>query len=154
MTSLLEHLEGTGYFDSLDMGLARLLQRVDGAGELTALGAALVSREARKGNVCVSLSHVALEPVADDEGMLDESKRWPAVEGILGRWLDGGLHRGDSVAAPFYGHLNIPASGERAGILDILAIRWIVTSSPPAWCCTRRSPFASCLPPTRPTPRG
>jgi 3-dehydroquinate synthase len=29
----------------------------------------------------------------------EESKRWPAVEGLLGRWLDGGLHRGDSVAA-------------------------------------------------------
>jgi 3-dehydroquinate synthase len=26
-------------------------------------------------------------------------KRWPAVETLLGQWLDGGLHRGDSVAA-------------------------------------------------------
>jgi len=33
--------------------------------------------------------------VADGE----EHKRWPAVEGLLGQWLDGGLHRGDTVAA-------------------------------------------------------
>jgi 3-dehydroquinate synthase len=26
-------------------------------------------------------------------------KRWPAVETLLGQWLDGGLHRGDSVTA-------------------------------------------------------
>ena len=29
----------------------------------------------------------------------EKSKRWPAVESLLGRWLDCGLHRGDSVAA-------------------------------------------------------
>jgi len=29
----------------------------------------------------------------------EEHKRWPAVEGLLGRWLDAGLHRGDTVAA-------------------------------------------------------
>jgi len=29
----------------------------------------------------------------------EEHKRWPAVETLLGRWLDDGLHRGDTVAA-------------------------------------------------------
>jgi 3-dehydroquinate synthase len=29
----------------------------------------------------------------------EEHKRWSTVEGLLGRWLDGGLHRSDSVAA-------------------------------------------------------
>jgi len=29
----------------------------------------------------------------------EEHKRWPAVDGLLGRWLDDGLHRGDTVAA-------------------------------------------------------
>jgi 3-dehydroquinate synthase len=29
----------------------------------------------------------------------EQHKRWPAVEGLLGRWLDDGLHRGDTVAA-------------------------------------------------------
>jgi 3-dehydroquinate synthase len=29
----------------------------------------------------------------------EEHKRWPTVEGLLGRWLDQGIHRGDSVAA-------------------------------------------------------
>jgi len=29
----------------------------------------------------------------------EEHKRWPAVETLLGRWLDAGLHRGDTVAA-------------------------------------------------------
>ena len=29
----------------------------------------------------------------------EEHKRWPAVEGLLGRWLEQGIHRGDSVAA-------------------------------------------------------
>jgi 3-dehydroquinate synthase len=29
----------------------------------------------------------------------EEHKRWPTVEGLLGRWLDAGLHRGDTVAA-------------------------------------------------------
>ena len=29
----------------------------------------------------------------------EEHKRWPTVETLLGRWLDGGLHRGDTVAA-------------------------------------------------------
>jgi 3-dehydroquinate synthase len=33
--------------------------------------------------------------IADGE----EHKRWPAVEGLLGQWLDAGLHRGDTVAA-------------------------------------------------------
>ena len=33
--------------------------------------------------------------IADGE----EHKRWPTVEGLLGRWLDAGLHRGDTVAA-------------------------------------------------------
>jgi len=33
--------------------------------------------------------------VADGE----EHKRWPTVEGLLRRWLDAGLHRGDTVAA-------------------------------------------------------
>ncbi len=29
----------------------------------------------------------------------EEHKRWSTVEGLLGRWLDRGLHRGDTVAA-------------------------------------------------------
>jgi len=29
----------------------------------------------------------------------EEHKRWPAVEGLLGQWLEAGLHRGDTVAA-------------------------------------------------------
>jgi len=29
----------------------------------------------------------------------EEHKRWPAVEGLLGQWLEAGLHRGDAVAA-------------------------------------------------------
>jgi len=29
----------------------------------------------------------------------EENKRWPTVETLLGRWLDEGLHRGDTVAA-------------------------------------------------------
>ena len=29
----------------------------------------------------------------------EEHKRWPAVEGLLGNWLDAGLHRGDTVVA-------------------------------------------------------
>jgi 3-dehydroquinate synthase len=29
----------------------------------------------------------------------EEHKHWPTVEGLLGRWLEQGLHRGDSVAA-------------------------------------------------------
>jgi len=29
----------------------------------------------------------------------EEHKRWPTIEGLLGRWLDDGLHRGDTVAA-------------------------------------------------------
>jgi 3-dehydroquinate synthase len=29
----------------------------------------------------------------------EEHKRWPTVEGLLGQWLDRGIHRGDSVAA-------------------------------------------------------
>jgi 3-dehydroquinate synthase len=29
----------------------------------------------------------------------EEHKRWPTVEGLLGKWLDAGLHRGDIVAA-------------------------------------------------------
>jgi 3-dehydroquinate synthase len=29
----------------------------------------------------------------------EEHKRWPTIEGLLGRWLEQGLHRGDSVAA-------------------------------------------------------
>jgi len=29
----------------------------------------------------------------------EEHKRWSTVEGLLGRWLDDGLHRGDTVAA-------------------------------------------------------
>jgi len=29
----------------------------------------------------------------------EEHKRWPTVEGLLGKWLDAGLHRGDTVAA-------------------------------------------------------
>jgi 3-dehydroquinate synthase len=29
----------------------------------------------------------------------EAEKRWPTVEDLLGRWLEGGLHRGDSVAA-------------------------------------------------------
>jgi len=29
----------------------------------------------------------------------EEHKRWPTVEGLLGQWLEAGLHRGDTVAA-------------------------------------------------------
>jgi 3-dehydroquinate synthase len=29
----------------------------------------------------------------------EEHKRWPTVEGLLGRWLEAGFHRGDTVAA-------------------------------------------------------
>ena len=29
----------------------------------------------------------------------EEHKRWPTVEGLLGKWLEAGLHRGDTVAA-------------------------------------------------------
>jgi 3-dehydroquinate synthase len=29
----------------------------------------------------------------------EEHKHWPTVEGLLGRWLEQGIHRGDSVAA-------------------------------------------------------
>jgi 3-dehydroquinate synthase len=29
----------------------------------------------------------------------EEHKRWPTVEDLLGRWLEAGLHRGDTVAA-------------------------------------------------------
>jgi 3-dehydroquinate synthase len=29
----------------------------------------------------------------------EEHKRWPTVEGLLGQWLEQGIHRGDSVAA-------------------------------------------------------
>jgi 3-dehydroquinate synthase len=32
-----------------------------------------------------------------DDG--EEHKQWPTVEGLLGRWLEAGLHRGDTVAA-------------------------------------------------------
>jgi len=38
---------------------------------------------------------VPLIDLADGE----ESKRWSTVEPLLGRWLDSGLHRGDSVVA-------------------------------------------------------
>ena len=51
--------------------------------------------------------------------------------------LDATRPRGDSVAAPFYGHLNLPGSPDRAAILDILAIRWIVAPDPPAWLSAR-----------------
>jgi len=38
---------------------------------------------------------VPLIELADGE----EHKRWPTVEDLLGRWLEQGIHRGDSVAA-------------------------------------------------------
>lgn len=44
--------------------------------------------------VAISLD-VPLVELADGE----EHKRWPTVEGLLGKWLDAGLHRGDTAAA-------------------------------------------------------
>jgi hypothetical protein len=51
--------------------------------------------------------------------------------------LDSQRLPGDSVAAPFYGHLGIPVDGARAAILDLLSARWIVTPSPPDWLAKR-----------------
>jgi hypothetical protein len=51
--------------------------------------------------------------------------------------LDSRRLPGDSVAAPFYGHLGIPVDGSRAAILDLLSARWIVTPSPPGWLAKR-----------------
>jgi hypothetical protein len=51
--------------------------------------------------------------------------------------LDSRSLPGDSVAAPFYGHLGIPADGSRAAILDLLSARWIATPSPPDWLAER-----------------
>ncbi len=41
------------------------------------------------------ITETPLIEIADGE----EHKRWPTVEGLLGRWLDDGLHRGNTVAA-------------------------------------------------------
>jgi len=46
------------------------------------------------GPVARSLGTPMIE-LADGE----EHKRWPAVDALLGKWLDAGLHRGDTVAA-------------------------------------------------------
>jgi hypothetical protein len=51
--------------------------------------------------------------------------------------LDSRSLPGDSTAAPFYGHLGIPADGSRAAVLDLLSAKWIVTPSPPGWLATR-----------------
>jgi len=40
--------------------------------------------------------------------------------------LDSRRLPGDSVAAPFYGHLGIPRDGRRAKLLDMLSVGWIV----------------------------
>jgi hypothetical protein len=47
--------------------------------------------------------------------------------------LDSRNLPGDSVAAPFYGHLGIPVDGSRAKVLDWLSARWIVTPTSPRW---------------------
>ncbi len=54
----------------------------------------------------------------------EESKRWPTVESLLGRWLDEGLHRGDSVAAVGGGVLT-DTVGFAASIF-LRGIDWIV----------------------------
>jgi len=51
--------------------------------------------------------------------------------------LDSRNLRGDSVAAPYYGHVGVPMDGSRAEVLDWLSVRWIVTASPPRWLATR-----------------
>jgi len=51
--------------------------------------------------------------------------------------LDARSLGGDSVAAPFYGHIGIPADGSRAEVLDWLSARWIVTAAPPRWLAER-----------------
>lgn len=48
--------------------------------------------------------------------------------------LDSRRLPGDSVAAPFYGHLGIPVDGGRAELLDLLSVRWIVAQPGfPGW---------------------
>jgi 3-dehydroquinate synthase len=54
----------------------------------------------------------------------EESKRWPTVESLLGRWLDEGLHRGDSVAAVGGGVLTDTVGFAAAVFLR--GIDWIV----------------------------
>ena len=53
----------------------------------------------------------------------EEHKRWPAVEGLLRRWLDEGLHRSDTVAAIGGGVLT-DAVGFAAAIF-LRGIDWI-----------------------------
>jgi hypothetical protein len=40
---------------------------------------------------------------------------------------------GDYLAAPFYGRLTLPASEERAALLDVFSVTGVVASEPPAW---------------------
>ena len=45
----------------------------------------------------------------------EQHKRWSTVEDLLGRWLEAGLHRGDTVAAIGGGVLTDPFLGNGAG---------------------------------------
>ena len=53
----------------------------------------------------------------------EEHKRWSTVEGLLGRWLDAGLHRGDTVAAVGGGVLTDTVGFAAAGYLR--GIDWV-----------------------------
>lgn len=40
---------------------------------------------------------------------------------------------GDDLAAPFYGRIGLPGTAERAAILDLFSISWILSDDPPDW---------------------
>jgi len=79
------------------------------AGAVSRLGKLLADEGLRRPRTVVSNTTVGPlwgRPAADSLGAPlieladgEENKRWSTVQDLLGRWLDQGIHRGDSVAA-------------------------------------------------------
>jgi hypothetical protein len=44
---------------------------------------------------------------------------------------------GDPLAAPYYGRIGLPGTAERAAILDLFSVSWILSDDPPEWLASR-----------------